>query len=266
MTDPGSLGEIRRGGSGGQRTTFLKKIPDGLPPSWGVATSISKLGSPGYATSAVRHHVIQTPKCRQPLKSGFLMLSSVLFSRDIKSLSFCVISSLVSDKSPSLWVCSHSSQGFLFGKAGEILTKRLRYMVFRSMLRQVCLWMCRTPHLGPTDSGSGSIVRLFGAAPALLFPRSRLTDADEPLPRCRFRGPAVSLSAVGAFVSAAVGRVGREIFNTHHLFLSFLLYSGKPKILVFLPTKWYSLYPFFLQIKIHPHGPFPHCPVSLPVY
>uniref|UniRef100_A0A8D1Y4N8 Multidrug resistance protein 1 n=1 Tax=Sus scrofa TaxID=9823 RepID=A0A8D1Y4N8_PIG len=30
-------------------------------------------------------------------------------------------------------------QGFTFGKAGEILTKRLRYMVFRSMLRQVCV-------------------------------------------------------------------------------------------------------------------------------
>nr|KAF6417722.1 ATP binding cassette subfamily B member 1 [Rousettus aegyptiacus] len=31
-------------------------------------------------------------------------------------------------------------QGFLFGKAGEILTKRLRYMVFRSMLRQDVSW------------------------------------------------------------------------------------------------------------------------------
>uniref|UniRef100_A0A8C6G3C2 ATP binding cassette subfamily B member 1 n=1 Tax=Moschus moschiferus TaxID=68415 RepID=A0A8C6G3C2_MOSMO len=31
-------------------------------------------------------------------------------------------------------------QGFTFGKAGEILTRRLRYMVFRSMLRQVRLW------------------------------------------------------------------------------------------------------------------------------
>ncbi|XP_021098295.1 multidrug resistance protein 1 [Heterocephalus glaber] len=30
-------------------------------------------------------------------------------------------------------------QGFTFGKAGEILTRRLRYLVFRSMLRQVCL-------------------------------------------------------------------------------------------------------------------------------
>lgn len=36
-----------------------------------------------------------------------------------------------------LMVSSHSSQGFTFGKAGEILTKRLRYLVFRSMLRQV---------------------------------------------------------------------------------------------------------------------------------
>lgn len=122
------------------------------------------------------------------------MLSSVLFGHDIKFLSFCVISSRVSDKSPSLWVCSCSSQGFLFGKAGEILTKRLRYMVFRSMLRQVCLLMCRTPHLGPMDSGSGGIVWLFGAPPALLFPRSLLTDADKPLPRCRLRGPAVTLS------------------------------------------------------------------------
>ncbi|XP_063670717.1 ATP-dependent translocase ABCB1 isoform X4 [Pan troglodytes] len=31
-------------------------------------------------------------------------------------------------------------QGFTFGKAGEILTKRLRYMVFRSMLRQDVSW------------------------------------------------------------------------------------------------------------------------------
>ncbi|XP_047550293.1 ATP-dependent translocase ABCB1 isoform X3 [Lutra lutra] len=31
-------------------------------------------------------------------------------------------------------------QGFMFGKAGEILTKRLRYMVFRSMLRQDVSW------------------------------------------------------------------------------------------------------------------------------
>lgn len=36
-------------------------------------------------------------------------------------------------------VACYSSQGFTFGKAGEILTKRLRYMVFRSMLRQVCV-------------------------------------------------------------------------------------------------------------------------------
>ncbi|XP_038171334.1 multidrug resistance protein 2 isoform X2 [Arvicola amphibius] len=31
-------------------------------------------------------------------------------------------------------------QGFMFGKAGEILTKRLRYKVFRSMLRQDISW------------------------------------------------------------------------------------------------------------------------------
>ncbi|XP_026958596.1 ATP-dependent translocase ABCB1 [Sagmatias obliquidens] len=31
-------------------------------------------------------------------------------------------------------------QGYTFGKAGEILTKRLRYMVFRSMLRQDVSW------------------------------------------------------------------------------------------------------------------------------
>ncbi|XP_051008007.1 ATP-dependent translocase ABCB1 isoform X7 [Acomys russatus] len=31
-------------------------------------------------------------------------------------------------------------QGFTFGKAGEILTKRLRYMVFKSMLRQDISW------------------------------------------------------------------------------------------------------------------------------
>ncbi|XP_029414190.1 multidrug resistance protein 1 [Nannospalax galili] len=31
-------------------------------------------------------------------------------------------------------------QGFTFGKAGEILTKRLRYMVFKSMLRQDVSW------------------------------------------------------------------------------------------------------------------------------
>ncbi|KAL1777610.1 multidrug resistance protein 1 isoform X2, partial [Sigmodon hispidus] len=31
-------------------------------------------------------------------------------------------------------------QGFTFGKAGEILTKRLRYMVFKSMLRQDMSW------------------------------------------------------------------------------------------------------------------------------
>uniref|UniRef100_A0A8C6G414 Multidrug resistance protein 1 n=1 Tax=Moschus moschiferus TaxID=68415 RepID=A0A8C6G414_MOSMO len=31
-------------------------------------------------------------------------------------------------------------QGFTFGKAGEILTRRLRYMVFRSMLRQDVSW------------------------------------------------------------------------------------------------------------------------------
>ncbi|XP_052577069.1 multidrug resistance protein 2 isoform X4 [Peromyscus californicus insignis] len=31
-------------------------------------------------------------------------------------------------------------QGFMFGKAGEILTKRLRYMVFKSMLRQDISW------------------------------------------------------------------------------------------------------------------------------
>ncbi|XP_044945696.1 ATP-dependent translocase ABCB1 [Mustela putorius furo] len=31
-------------------------------------------------------------------------------------------------------------QGFTFGKAGEILTKRLRYLVFRSMLRQDVSW------------------------------------------------------------------------------------------------------------------------------
>ncbi|XP_053528768.1 ATP-dependent translocase ABCB1 isoform X2 [Artibeus jamaicensis] len=31
-------------------------------------------------------------------------------------------------------------QGYTFGKAGEILTKRLRYMVFRSMLRQDMSW------------------------------------------------------------------------------------------------------------------------------
>ncbi|XP_007954825.2 ATP-dependent translocase ABCB1 [Orycteropus afer afer] len=31
-------------------------------------------------------------------------------------------------------------QGFMFGKAGEILTKRLRYMVFQSMLRQDVSW------------------------------------------------------------------------------------------------------------------------------
>ncbi|MEJ1280727.1 ATP binding cassette subfamily B member 1 [Cricetulus griseus] len=32
------------------------------------------------------------------------------------------------------------TQGFTFGKAGEILTKRLRYMVFKSMLRQDVSW------------------------------------------------------------------------------------------------------------------------------
>ncbi|KAL6034359.1 hypothetical protein STEG23_030527, partial [Scotinomys teguina] len=31
-------------------------------------------------------------------------------------------------------------EGFMFGKAGEILTKRLRYMVFKSMLRQDISW------------------------------------------------------------------------------------------------------------------------------
>lgn len=57
--------------------------------------------------------------------------------------------------------------------------------------------MFRTPHLGSMGSGSGSVVRLLRAASALLFPHSHLTDATEPLPRHRLKGPAVCLSAVG---------------------------------------------------------------------
>lgn len=33
-----------------------------------------------------------------------------------------------------------SPQGFTFGKAGEILTARLRSMAFKAMLRQVRAW------------------------------------------------------------------------------------------------------------------------------
>uniref|UniRef100_A0A8C6MNP3 Multidrug resistance protein 1 n=1 Tax=Moschus moschiferus TaxID=68415 RepID=A0A8C6MNP3_MOSMO len=47
-------------------------------------------------------------------------------------------------------------QGFTFGKAGEILTRRLRYMVFRSMLRQVPLCIFSEHSVSSSSSAIGS--------------------------------------------------------------------------------------------------------------
>lgn len=134
------------------------------------------------------------------------------------------------------------SQGFTFGKAGEILTKRLRYMVFRSMLRQVCLLRIVAGCAELPAGARGLMQRECGrVTQSELLCRSSLGLSSELwlncCPQVWLRGPDVHLLWVGqgtglsqmipragsspAFGLAAGGRVS----NTSHpfpLFLSFL--------------------------------------------
>lgn len=67
--------------------------------------------------------------------------------------------------------CSCPAQGFTFGKAGEILTKRLRYLVFKAMLRQVGgLGLNREVRL------STSAFCVAHSAPAWAIPLAHLQD------------------------------------------------------------------------------------------
>lgn len=54
--------------------------------------------------------------------------------------SLSLVSAVAGPLTSLLPVACPSPQGFTFGKAGEILTRRLRYLVFRSMLRQDVSW------------------------------------------------------------------------------------------------------------------------------
>uniref|UniRef100_A0A8D1Y6K3 Multidrug resistance protein 1 n=1 Tax=Sus scrofa TaxID=9823 RepID=A0A8D1Y6K3_PIG len=126
-------------------------------------------------------------------------------------------------------------QGFTFGKAGEILTKRLRYMVFRSMLRQVCVLRigpgCARGELAGALSGYSELLRPSGQAqrPALggllcvgtgtrIPARQTVSRADSP----------------AASTSAAVGRAGGSDPQDPSALspLSFLLSPGRPRTLV----------------------------------
>lgn len=145
--------------------------------------------------------------------------------------------------------CSHS-QGFTFGKAGEILTKRLRYMVFRSMLRQVCVLRTAPGPCGAPSSRpcSASVVRLLSSCGALPSVSPQRCDWT---PQLWLRGPAVCPLWAGrgigspltvpragsapAFVVAAGG--GRD--STPHPFSLFLSFFplGHPRHLCFFPLR-----------------------------
>ena len=73
---------------------------------------------------------------RQALKPGFRLWCP---APALTPRPFPAVSPPAGPLTSLLPVACPSPQGFTFGKAGEILTRRLRYLVFRSMLRQVGL-------------------------------------------------------------------------------------------------------------------------------
>lgn len=72
----------------------------------------------------------------QALKPGFRLWCP---APALTARPFPAVSPAAGPLTSLLPVACPSPQGFTFGKAGEILTRRLRYLVFRSMLRQVGL-------------------------------------------------------------------------------------------------------------------------------
>ena len=127
-------------------------------------------------------------------------------------------------------------------------------MVFRSMLRQVCL-------SGPVP----------GRVHCALWKAVGLLSGDtERAPGCSAGGArgdqgaceTDGVSKAGSpapSVSAAVGRGGGSDLPCPHIpFLSFFpSLPGRPMMLMFIPAKKCPLNPFFPQSKRHPRGPLP---------
>ena len=108
----------------------------GSPAGWGAAVSISKSDPPSSAGGAPRSWSLFEKQSRQALKPGFPTLCP---APALTPRPFPMVSAAAGPLTSLLPVACPSPQGFTFGKAGEILTRRLRYLVFRSMLRQVGL-------------------------------------------------------------------------------------------------------------------------------
>lgn len=109
----------------------------GPPAGWGAAVSMSEPDPPSSAGGAPRlWSSLFEEQGRQALKPGFRLWCP---APALTPRPFPAVSPAAGPLTSLLPVACPSPQGFTFGKAGEILTRRLRYLVFRSMLRQVGL-------------------------------------------------------------------------------------------------------------------------------
>ena len=156
----------------------------GPPAGWGAAVSMSEPDPPSSAGGVPRSRSsLFEEQGRQALKPGFRLWCP---APALTPRPFPAVSPAAGPLTSLLPVACPSPQGFTFGKAGEILTRRLRYLVFRSMLRQVGL-----PGMAPGGCALCPVGRRWDCCWAAARARGALLGmgSGPGSPRARWRLP-----------------------------------------------------------------------------